>query len=119
MTTYEYRKAHGICTRCGRVPARPGRIMCQACAVEESDVRREKYHAAHPGPSRAGRSPMYIFTLTADDGTVFFRGLARDFIIQHGGSSAKLCHYAALGIRYNGIYRVTREPITKEGDNEH
>lgn len=118
MTTYEYRKAQGICTRCGEVPARPGRIMCLACAIKEADLRCRKYHAAHPGPAQVGRSPMYVYTLTADDGTVFFRGLARDFITKHGGSSAKLCHYAARGIRYNGKYRVTREPITKEGDHE-
>ena len=45
---YERLKAEGLCTECGKVPARPDRVTCGECAkrLSESQKRkRQKYIA--------------------------------------------------------------------------
>ena len=41
-TTYERRKAEGVCTWCGRRPAEDGRVMCRACRERLREYYRAK-----------------------------------------------------------------------------
>lgn len=38
MTTYEERKAKGLCVKCGK-PARPGKVQCAECALKQRNAR--------------------------------------------------------------------------------
>jgi hypothetical protein len=40
---YLQRKDAGVCTLCGKAPARPGRVICERCAQRESERQRAKY----------------------------------------------------------------------------
>lgn len=40
--TYEIRKQHGICTRCGKRPAQEGYSTCQSCRYKEKVKQRER-----------------------------------------------------------------------------
>ena len=39
----EWRKAHGICIRCGKSDAEPGKTMCPDCLIIVRDQARELY----------------------------------------------------------------------------
>ena len=39
----EWRKAHGICIRCGRFDAEPNRTMCLVCVIDCRELARESY----------------------------------------------------------------------------
>lgn len=39
----EWRKAHGICTCCGKVDAEPGKTLCLACRMDRREYFREYY----------------------------------------------------------------------------
>lgn len=39
----EWRKAHGICIRCGKFDAEPGKTMCLICMMDCRDYAREQY----------------------------------------------------------------------------
>ena len=41
-TLYHQRKDAGVCTLCGKAPARPGRVICERCAQRESERRKAK-----------------------------------------------------------------------------
>ena len=43
--TYHWRKAHGICTRCGKEDAEPHKTLCAECAVKHA-ARIRRYWAA-------------------------------------------------------------------------
>lgn len=40
---YLQRKDAGICTHCGKVPARPGKVICERCAKREAERQKAKY----------------------------------------------------------------------------
>ena len=42
-TLYHQRKDAGICTHCGKGPARPGKVICERCAQRESERQKAKY----------------------------------------------------------------------------
>lgn len=41
----DWRRAEGLCQRCGRQPARPGRYSCERCGRWETERQRERDHA--------------------------------------------------------------------------
>lgn len=43
--TYHWRKAHGICTRCGKEDAEPHKTLCAECAAKHA-ARIRRYWAA-------------------------------------------------------------------------
>lgn len=43
--TYHWRKAHGICTRCGKEDAEPHRTLCAECA-EKRNARNKRYRGS-------------------------------------------------------------------------
>ena len=42
-TLYHQRKDAGVCTLCGKAPARPGRVICERCAQREAERQKAKY----------------------------------------------------------------------------
>ncbi len=40
---YLQRRSEGVCTLCGKAPARPGRVICERCAQQESERQKAKY----------------------------------------------------------------------------
>ena len=42
MTPFQRNKAAGLCGTCGKVPPRPGKATCEACAKKRSE--RDKYY---------------------------------------------------------------------------
>ena len=42
-TLYHQRKDAGICTLCGKAPARPGRVICERCAQREAERQKAKH----------------------------------------------------------------------------
>ncbi len=42
-TLYHQRKDAGVCTLCGKAPARPGKAMCAECAQRNSAGARRRY----------------------------------------------------------------------------
>jgi len=42
---YEWYKEHGICVRCRKLPAEPGRVMCNSCMRDERRKSRERSEA--------------------------------------------------------------------------
>lgn len=42
-TLYHQRKDAGICTLCGKAPARPGRVICERCAQREAERQKVKH----------------------------------------------------------------------------
>ena len=40
---YHKRRSEGLCTRCGKVPARPGKVMCEECTQKTSARSRRRY----------------------------------------------------------------------------
>ena len=40
---YLQRKDAGVCTLCGKVPARPGKVICERCAKREAERQKVKY----------------------------------------------------------------------------
>jgi hypothetical protein len=39
---YLQRKDAGVCTLCGKAPARPGRVICERCAQREAERQKAK-----------------------------------------------------------------------------
>ena len=39
---YLQRKGAGICTHCDKVPARPGKVICERCAQREAERQKAK-----------------------------------------------------------------------------
>lgn len=44
---YQKRKSEGLCTKCGKVPARAGKVMCEECAQEDT-ARVMRHYALKP-----------------------------------------------------------------------
>ena len=40
---YHQRKDAGVCTLCGKAPARPGKVICERCAQREAERQKAKY----------------------------------------------------------------------------
>lgn len=40
---YQERKEAGICTVCGKVPARPGKTHCERCAARSARIQKNYY----------------------------------------------------------------------------
>lgn len=63
--TYEWRKAHGICVKCGAQDARPGRVLCLNCSFrphspmteEQRQRQAEKQKSREAERKRAGLCP--------------------------------------------------------------
>lgn len=46
-TLYHQRKDAGLCTKCGKVPARPGKALCEECA-QKASARSRRHYALKP-----------------------------------------------------------------------
>ena len=42
-TLYHQRKDAGVCTLCGKAPARPGRVICERCAQREAERQKARH----------------------------------------------------------------------------
>lgn len=52
-TNYEWCKAHGICPRCQKRKARPGRVTCAECSARNVEAARRSYERLTPEERRA------------------------------------------------------------------
>ena len=51
--TYDFRKAHKICARCGKENAEPGTVFCLVCKMDERDRSLNYYHSLSPDKKNA------------------------------------------------------------------
>lgn len=42
-TLYQQRKEQGICTRCGKLKAMPGKAKCGICLAKDAEIHRKRY----------------------------------------------------------------------------
>ena len=114
--TYDRRRAEGICTACGFRLARPGRTKCLACAEAESVYHRERYWRGRQKTDLRGPVPKYRFRLYSGE-TEIFAGTVTELKREYGGTGPMWHHYADAGVRFRGIYKITKEPIQKSAES--
>ena len=71
---YQKRRSEGICTRCGKVPARPGKVMCAECAQQNSASSRRRY-ALKPRYTKRTGNFKKLLKAVADDPVLFAEAL--------------------------------------------
>lgn len=71
---YQKRRSEGICTRCGKVPARPGKVMCAECAQQNSASSRRRY-ALKPRYTKRTGNFKKLLKAVADDPALFAEAL--------------------------------------------
>ena len=62
---YLQRKDAGLCTRCGKVPARPGKALCAECAQQKSAGARRRYALKPRYTQRTGNFKKLIKAVRA------------------------------------------------------
>ena len=73
---YQKRKSEGICTRCGKVPARAGKVMCEECAQKASARSRRRYALKPRYAKRTGNFKKLLKAVT-DDPALFAEAMNR------------------------------------------
>ena len=71
---YQKRRSEGICTRCGKVPARPGKALCAECAQQNSASSRRRY-ALKPWYTKRTGNFKKLLKAVADDPVLFAEAL--------------------------------------------
>ena len=73
---YLQRKDVGLCTRCGKVPARPGKALCAECAQQKSAGARRRY-ALKPRYTKHTGNFKKLLKAVADDPVLFAEAMNR------------------------------------------
>ena len=73
---YLQRKDAGLCTRCGKVPARPGKALCAECAQQKSASSRRRY-ALKPRYTKRTENFKKLLKAVADAPALFAEAMNR------------------------------------------
>ena len=73
-TLYHQRKDAGLCAKCGKVPARPGKALCAECAQQNSASSRRCY-AKKPWYTKRTGNFKKLLKAVADDPVLFAEAL--------------------------------------------
>lgn len=73
---YHKRRSEGLCTRCGKVPARAGKVMCEECAQKASARSRRRY-ALKPRCTKRTENYKKLLKAVADDPALFAEAMNR------------------------------------------
>lgn len=73
---YHKRRSERICTRCGKVPARAGKVMCEECAQKASARSRRRY-ALKPRYTKRTGNFKKLLKAVADDPVLFAEAMNR------------------------------------------
>ena len=74
---YHKRKSEGICTRCGKVPARAGKVMCEECA-QEGTARAMRRYAVNPWYKKRTGNLKKLLKAVAESPVEFAAAMNKD-----------------------------------------
>ena len=77
-TLYHQRKDAGICTRCGKVPARAGKVMCEECAQEDT-ARTMRRYAVNPWYKKRTGNLKKLLKAVAESPVEFAAAMSRHY----------------------------------------
>lgn len=75
-TLYHQRKDAGLCAKCGKVPARPGKVMCEECA-QKASARSRRHYALKPRYKKRTGNFKKLLKAVADDPALFAEAMNR------------------------------------------
>ena len=73
---YQKRKSEGLCTRCGKVPARAGKVMCEECAQEDT-ARVMRRYAVNPWHKKRTGNLKKLLKAVAESPVEFAEAMSR------------------------------------------